>query len=68
MKDRKEGTSLGRRDFFRKAGLGAGAVGSAAIGLSGAKAQAGQPVERSPGSVGYRETKHVKKFYELARF
>ncbi len=68
MKDRKEVTSLGRRDFFRKAGLGAGAVGSVAVGLGGAKAQAGQPGERSVGSVGYRETKHVKKFYELARF
>jgi len=67
MSKKKEETSLGRRDFFRKAGLGAGAVGAAAVGLATGESQA-QPVQKSPNSIGYQETAHVKKFYELARF
>ena len=68
MSRKKEETSLGRRDFFRKAGLGAGAVGAAAVGLATGESQAAQPVQKSSNSVGYQETSHVKKFYELARF
>ena len=68
MKDQKEVTSLGRRDFFRKAGLGAGAVGTVAVGLAGAKAQAGETARPSARSAGYTETELVKKYYELARF
>ncbi|MEM7222892.1 MAG: formate dehydrogenase [Pseudomonadota bacterium] len=64
---KKTTTSVGRRDFFRKAGLGAGAVGAAAVGLS-AKDSAAQPTKTGPKSAGYRETEHVKKYYELARF
>lgn len=67
MSKKKEETSVGRRDFFRKAGLGAGAVGAAAVGLATGESQA-QPVQKSSNSVGYQETDHVKKFYELARF
>ena len=61
---KKTATSVGRRDFFRKAGLG---VGAAAVGLS-AKDSAAQPAKTGPKSAGYRETEHVKKYYELARF
>ncbi|MGF1610505.1 MAG: formate dehydrogenase [Kiloniellales bacterium] len=64
---KKEGASLGRRNFFRTAGLGAGAVGAAAVGLA-AEGSAAEPARKSPSSAGYRETGHVKKFYELARF
>ena len=67
MSKKKEETSVGRRDFFRKAGLGAGAVGAAAVGLATGESQA-QPVQKSSNSVGYQETDHVKKFYELAKF
>ncbi len=63
---KKEETSIGRRDFFRKAGLGAGAVGAAAVGLSATAAEAA-PAKPSKGA-GYQETAHVKKYYELARF
>jgi hypothetical protein len=63
---KKEGTSIDRRDFFRKAGLGAGALGAATAGLS-AKASAAAPAKAVRGA-GYRETEHVKKYYELARF
>ena len=68
MSRKKEETSLGRRDFFRKAGLGAGAVGAAAVGLAAGEGQAAQPVQKSANSVGYQETDHVKKYYELAKF
>jgi hypothetical protein len=62
---KKEEKSVGRRDFFRKAG--AGAAGAAAVGLAAGPAAA---VEAKPSveTSGYRETDHVKKYYELAKF
>ncbi|HSR71553.1 MAG TPA: hypothetical protein VLL72_04165 [Kiloniellales bacterium] len=60
-------TAIDRRDFFRKAGLGAGVAGAAAAGLSASKAGAAEPT-KGGSKAGYRETAHVKKFYELARF
>lgn len=56
-----------RRDFFRKAGLGAGALGAAAVTLAAGRGEAAEPV-KSPTAAGYSETDHVKKYYELARF
>ena len=73
MSERKKAEPVGRRDFFRKAGLGAGAAGAVAVALSktpakaavaGGKAAGG----KAAGGKGYRETRHVKKYYELARF
>ena len=64
---KKEESSIGRRDYFRKAGLGAGAVGAAAVGLS-AKDGKAETAEASPRGAGYRETAHVKKYYELSKF
>lgn len=64
MKDQDE--SVSRRQFFGAAGkgvaVGAGAV-AAAAGM--APAQAAEAVETSGE---YRETPHVKTYYELARF
>ena len=57
--------AIGRRDFFKKAG--AGAVGAAAVGLA-VKQSAAEPAKPGEGAAGYRETAHVKKYYELARF
>ncbi len=68
MSKKKEKASVGRRDFFRKAGLGVGAAGAAAVGLSAKQSAAAEPAESAPGSAGYRETAHVKKYYELSRF
>ena len=65
---KKEVTSVGRRDFFRKAGLGAGALGAAAVGASATESKAAEADHKATGSAGYRETDHVKKFYELAKF
>ncbi|RDD62876.1 ubiquinol-cytochrome c reductase iron-sulfur subunit N-terminal domain-containing protein [Ferruginivarius sediminum] len=67
MKD-KEAKSKARRDFFRKAGLGAGALGAAAAGLGGRSAEAAIDGSAGKKTKGYRETAHVKKYYELARF
>ena len=65
---KKTTTKMGRRDFFRKAGLGAGAVGAAVVGLSVSNAQAAMPDKSAGKGAGYQETDHVKKYYELAKF
>jgi hypothetical protein len=62
---KKEATSIDRRDFFRKVGLGAGA---AAVGVAASTAEAATPEKGPAKGVGYRETEHIKTYYELARF
>ena len=52
----------GRRDFFR-AGAGA-VVGGAALAATGKKAEAAAP---GPNAAGYRETEHVRRYYDSAR-
>ena len=64
---KKEIESRERRDFLKKAGLGAGAAGVAAAALTSTEA-AEAAVKKGSRSAGYRETDHVKKYYELARF
>jgi hypothetical protein len=64
---KRETTAIDRRDFFRKASLGVGVAGAAAAGLSASKVKAAEPVAGASNGAGYRETAHVKKFYELAR-
>jgi hypothetical protein len=65
---KKEAKSMARRDFFRKAGFGAGVAGAAAVGLSATGAKAAEPTAKKPNAAGYRESKHVKTYYKLARF
>ncbi len=67
MKDGKDIKSIERRNFMKKAGLGVGAVGAVAIGLPKTSAAAASGAGERPGSSGYRETKHVKAYYETAR-
>ena len=57
--------SPGRRAFFRKAGVGA--AGVAAVGLSGKSAEAGGKPDKDFKKSAYRETEHVKRYYELSR-
>ena len=66
MKGAKEIKSVERRAFMKKAGVGVGAVGAVAIGLPKTSAEAASGTV--PGSRGYRETDHVKRFYASARF
>jgi len=62
---KKPVTSIKRRDFLRAAGLG-GAAGAAAMATGIGSAAAATPDRAADG--GYRETAHVKKYYETARF
>jgi hypothetical protein len=65
MKKEQEATATKRRDFLRLAGLGSvTAVASAAAAAMPVEAKE----EPSGRTAGYRETTHVKKAYELARF
>ncbi len=61
----KSKAAIGRRDFFKNAG--AGVAGAAAVGLA-ATQSAAESAKPDKGAAGYRETAHVKKYYELARF
>jgi hypothetical protein len=61
---RKEKRAENRRGFLKLAGLGT-VVGGAAL-ATGKTVQAAEPVDKSTG--GYRETPHVKTYYELTRF
>ncbi len=66
MTDKKDRTPLARRDLFRAAGLGVGALGAAVAGLAAAPAEA--EAVATTATQGYRETDHVRKVYELSRF
>ena len=63
-RERTDTPDAGRRGFFR-AGAGA-VVGGAAVVASGTARASDEPV-RDPGGTGYRETEHVRRFYESAR-
>lgn len=69
-KDQKQ-TTVDRRGFLRTVGLGAGAAGAAAALAAGtAAAGVAEPTPDPAGKTdaGYRETDHVRRFYDLARF
>jgi hypothetical protein len=61
-KERRSGT--GRRELLKLAGLGA-VAGAATVATPAPRAEA---AEERPSGRGYRETPHVKTYYELARF
>lgn len=66
MREKKQAKAPTRREFFKLAGLGAGAAAVAGVtsGVASATEEAG-PRSRDAG---YQETEHVKKAYETARF
>jgi len=63
MSDKRNERPAKRRDFLKLLGFG-GAAGTAAIAGAKPAAAAEKPVSET----GYRESAHVKKFYETARF
>lgn len=64
--DREKGRSTtGRRELLKLAGLGGAAAGMVALVAPAERAEAS---EVQPSRRGYRETAHVKTYYELARF
>ncbi len=64
-KDKKP-KSEQRRVFLKLGGAGVAAGGAAVVLRGGAAESADAKAEAS--AAGYRETAHVKKFYEAARF
>ena len=56
-----------RRDFIKTAGLGVGVAAVTSGVLSARTAEASSLVLTEKGS-GYRETEHVRKYYESAKF
>ncbi|MGH6925835.1 MAG: ubiquinol-cytochrome c reductase iron-sulfur subunit N-terminal domain-containing protein [Propylenella sp.] len=63
-KKNEKGAETSRRDFLRIAGIGTVTGGAAlAVGKPAAAAET-----RADGSLGYRETEHVKTYYKLAKF
>lgn len=63
MSEHKGTRAASRRDFLKKAAVAVGAAGAAA---AAGPAKAETPVTRERDG-GYRETDHVRKYYELAR-
>jgi|TARA_B110000196_G_C20978355_1_gene582117 hypothetical protein len=58
--------TLLRREFLKAAGTTGAVAGVAAVTLSGKSAKAGIP--KASDQAGYKETEHVKTYYDLARF
>jgi len=59
----------GRREFLRKAGLGALGVGAAvATPLASAPAQADSESQDEKRKARYTESEHVKTFYSVNRY
>ncbi len=63
MKKTDEKAITDRRSFLKLAGAGVAASGAAVAGTNQATAAEG----KATGGL-YRETDHVKRYYELARF
>jgi|TARA_B100001142_G_scaffold324069_2_gene375200 hypothetical protein len=63
---KKAKKDLPRRDFLKAAGLTGATAGAAVVALKTKSAKAVIPEDGV--KTGYQETKHVKTYYELARF
>ncbi len=63
MSETKDIRTTSRRELLKFAGLAVGVAGATAVAGT---AKASVPVERAQDG-GYRETEHVRKYYELAR-
>lgn len=64
MSDRKKKATADRRSFLKLAGVGT-LTGGAAMALGKSPAEASEAAQDGKS---YRETEHVKAFYESARF
>ncbi len=65
MSDRNDKTTADRRSFLKLAGIGT-LTGGAAMAIGGSPVKAAAELARDDSS--YRESEHVKTYYELARF
>ena len=57
-------SAASRRDLLKGLSLAGLAAGSTALAMGPAQAE---PVPADPAELNYRETDHVRKFYDLAR-
>jgi hypothetical protein len=64
MSDERDRDQAKRRDFLKLMGIG-GIAGATALANGGPPTEA---AEKAVSEIGYRETAHVRKFYETARF
>ena len=65
MSEATERKGAKRREFLKLMGMGS-VAGAAALAAGGTGAAAG--AEPTKPETGYRETAHVRKFYETAKF
>jgi hypothetical protein len=65
---RKETGSMSRRSFMQVAGLGAAAAGAAALAAGGGSREAEAAESPAANGSGYRETDHIRAYYEFSRF
>ena len=63
MTEKPEKIVASRRSFLKL--VGAGAVAGSAVAASTTKSEAAEPVREGAN---YRETEHVRRYYELAKF
>ncbi len=67
MKDEKK-TTVGRRDFLRKVGIGAVGAGAAVAAPLTGVAVADTETNDEKRKARYKETDHVKTFYRVNRY
>jgi len=65
---RKNEKAVSRRSFMQIAGLGAGAAGAMALGTATGSTEADAADSDARKSGGYRETDHIRTYYEYLRF
>jgi secreted PhoX family phosphatase len=68
INDQEQRARLSRRGFLTGAAGGLGAAGVAAVVLTQATRPASATTGAGRSEAGYRETEHVRRVYELARF
>jgi len=67
MKDEKK-TTVGRRDFLRKVGIGAVGAGAAVAAPLVESARADTETNDEKRKARYQETEHVKTYYRVNRY
>ena len=67
MKSRKSGADLKRRGFLLAGGIGAAGAVAVAVTPGVQRAAPATPAVSKTGDAGYRESDHVRTYYDLAR-
>ena len=67
MRDEKK-TTVGRRDFLRKVGIGTVGVGATLATPLMTPAQADSETDQEKRKARYQETDHVKAYYRVNRY